>query len=156
MIILLDLNYTLALNSDDRKAMLGADYGAFVDKVERYRAWLVELVRQHHVILMTARPDRWQERTLVRIMAETGWQPNEAHFNDMGTNVAPPRLKHALLQRKVIPIHGKPDGQYLALESNAATRRMYEAQAIQAEAVPRDGTTWTELPALRPRAASLF
>lgn len=144
MIILLDLNYTLAANSDTRLA--GSDYGTFVDTAELYRQWLVELVRPHHVILITARPSRWRDRTLARIMAVTGWTPNEAHFNETHS-AAPPKLKREILQQQVYPRHGR-DVTYLALESNTATRAMYRREKIPVAAVPRDGSAWESLPRL--------
>lgn len=153
MIILLDLNYTLADNSEHR--MSAADYGTFVDQHETYRRWLVELIRPHTVIMMTARPETWRDRTLARIMAVTAWQPTEAHFNQMGTKTPAPKVKLAMLQRSVFPQHGRPAGQYLALESNKATRAMYERQGIQAIAVPTAGE-WSKLPELQARPGSMF
>jgi hypothetical protein len=49
MILLLDLNYTLVENSDDKRR-------PFIKQIEaeQYRRWLVELIRPHHVIMMTA------------------------------------------------------------------------------------------------------
>lgn len=152
MIILLDLNYTLAANSDTR--MAAPDYGAFVDGGEHYRQWLVELVRPHHVILITARPARWRDRTLARIMAVTGWTPNEAHFNER-MDATPPKLKREILQQQVYPTHGR-DVTYLALESNTATRAMYRRERIPAIAVPRDGAAWPSLPTEAELRASLL
>jgi hypothetical protein len=55
MIILLDLNYTLVSNNPAR--------GTTPERMEKrlaneqYRQWLVELVRPHTVVLITARPE---------------------------------------------------------------------------------------------------
>ena len=82
MIILLDLNYTLVANNPARgttpvrmeKRLAG----------EQYRQWLVELVRPHTVVLITARPESWMPRTLDRIEEQTGWRPQDACFAPQG------------------------------------------------------------------------
>mgnify|MGYP001014119411 CR=1 FL=1 len=140
MIILLDLNYTLVANSPKRGTT--PPQMAVRLRTERYRQWLVELVRPHHVILITARPRRWREATLERIHEMTGWQPQEAFFAERGPG-GPPGIKQRILLAHVFPQHGH-DADYLALESNPRTRAMYARQGVQA--VPVRKRPWTRLP----------
>ena len=99
MIILLDLNYTLVENSDDKRR-------PFIKQIEaeQYRSWLVELIRPHHVIMMTARPAMHKAATLATINAKTAWLPQEAHFNVYG--LSPPQAKERMLAEHVLPKHG--------------------------------------------------
>ena len=121
MIILLDLNFTLVANSPKHgttpermgKRLVG----------ERYRQGLVELVRPHTVILISARPDRWLIPTLERIKQETGWHPDAACFAPQGWR-NPPAIKEHLLHRDIFPQWGR-DARYLAIESNPRSRAMY-------------------------------
>lgn len=140
MIILLDLNYTLVANSPRRGTT--PPPMAVRLRTERYRMWLIELVRPHHVILMTARPCRWREPTLARILQGTGWFPQEAFFADRSPG-APPGIKQRILMDHVYPRHGR-NAHYLAIESNPRTRAMYARHGIPA--VPVGNRPWTELP----------
>ena len=121
MIILLDLNYTLVANSPK--------HGTTPERMERrlageqYRQWLVELVRPHTVVLITARPVTWMIKTLDRIEQETGWTPDDACFAPRGW-WNPPAIKEHLLKKDVFPIHGE-HARYIAIESNPRTREMY-------------------------------
>jgi hypothetical protein len=90
---------------------------------ERYRQWLVELVRPHAVVLITARPETWLVRTLDHIEEQTGWRPQDACFAPLGW-FNPPAIKEHLLLKSVFPNHGR-DARYLAIESNPRTREMY-------------------------------
>jgi len=128
MIILLDLNYTLVANSPKRGTT--PPPMAIRLRTERYRQWLVELVRPHHVVLMTARPNRWRKPTLTRILETTGWQPQEAFFADRSPGY-PAGIKRRILMSHVFPRHGR-DGDYLAIESNPRTRAMYALHGIPA------------------------
>jgi len=124
-IILLDLNYTLADNSRE-VVIYGRGYNV---AIERYRTWLIEMLRGFYVILITVRPERYREATLARIKAQTGWQPDEAYFNEWGTRA--PETKARILATKVFLHHGSPDRTaYLALESNDATAAMYATHGI--------------------------
>lgn len=125
MIYLLDLNYTLVANSPP--------YGdkpirPFIRQIkqEEYRQWLVELLRPHKVILITARPDRYREVTLKRIAAKTGWSPMDAFFGRI--RARPHIIKEDLLLNHVFPKYGR-DG-YFALESNPRTQAMYRRYSI--------------------------
>ena len=140
MIILLDLNYTLVANSPK--------HGQTPPKmetrlrVERYRQWLVELVRPHTVVLITARPESWQLRTLARIEEETGWRPDDACFAPAGW-WNPPAIKESLLHKSVFPVHGR-DARYVAIESNPRSRDMYARFDIPSFWVTPEGTCLTE------------
>jgi hypothetical protein len=120
-IILLDLNYTLVANSPK--------HGTTPERMEKrlatgqYRQWLAELVRPYTVVLMTARPETWKNRTLDRIEEQTGWRPQHACFAPIGWR-NPPAIKEHLLKKDISPIHGE-DARYIAIESNPRTRGMY-------------------------------
>lgn len=124
-IILLDLNHTLADNSHE-VVIYGRAYNV---AIERYRTWLIDMLRDHHVILITVRPQRYREETMARIKAQTGWQPDEAYFNEWGTRA--PETKARILATSVFPRYGTPTTtSYVALESNDATAAMYAAHGI--------------------------
>lgn len=140
MIILLDLNYTLVANSPR--------HGTTPECMERrlesecYRQWLVELVRPHTVVLITARPEKWMIKTLDRIGDQTGWRPQDACFAPQGW-WNPPAIKERLLKKDVFPIHGEHE-RYIAIESNPRTREMYARFAIPCFWVTEEGTCLTE------------
>ena len=136
MIILLDLNFTLVENSDEKHKPFTKQIEA-----EKYRAWLVELIKPHHVILMTARPAMHQAATIASIQEKTGWQPNEALFNKYG--IAPPLAKERMLNEYVLKNYGKDE--LLALESNPQTRAMYARYGIRSMKV-EPGNEWQHLP----------
>jgi hypothetical protein len=140
MIILLDLNYTLVANSPK--------HGTTPERMEKrlaneqYRQWLVELVRPHTVVIMTARPITWMGKTLDRIEEQTGWRPQEACFAPKGW-WNPPAIKEHLLKQHVFPFHGE-DAHYLAIESNPRSREMYAKFGIPCFWVTEEGTCLTE------------
>ena len=140
MIILLDLNYTLVSNSPKRGTTPPRMELRLRD--ERYRQWLVELVRPHTVILISARPETWMIKTLDRIEQETGWKPDDACFAPRGW-WNPPAIKERLLENAVFPVHGR-DARYLAIESNPRTREMYAKFNIPCFWVTGEGTCLTE------------
>ena len=121
MIILLDLNYTLVSNSP-RHGMTPPGMEQRL-RDERYRQWLVELVRPYPVILISARPDRWLESTLECIKQKTGWRPDASCFAPRGW-WNPPAIKEYLLHQDVFPQWGR-GSKYLAIESNPRSRAMY-------------------------------
>jgi hypothetical protein len=139
-IILLDLNYTLVANNPPR----GTTSPRMAKRLEeeRYRQWLVELVRPHTVILVTARPDRWKEATLDRIEQETGWRPDHACFAPRGW-WNPPAIKDYLLKKEIFPVHGD-DARYIAIESNPRTREIYARFGIPCFWVTKEGTSLTD------------
>lgn len=130
-IVLLDLNYTFVENQAEAARLGGEDFGRRLE-LERYRRWLVDVVRSGHVILITARPERYRERTLARIDSLLGWQPDEAYFNDR--DQMPAVFKQEVLLTRIFPRHGRPaDGtRYLAVESNPRTSYMYAGHGIPA------------------------
>jgi hypothetical protein len=140
MIILLDLNYTLVANNTAR--------GTTPERMEKrlageqYRQWLVELVRPHTVILITARPVTWMIKTLDNIEEQTGWRPQDACFAPQGW-WNPPAIKEHLLKKDVFPIHGE-NTRYVAIESNPRTRDMYAKFSIPSFWVTSEGTCLTE------------
>ena len=140
LVILLDLNYTLVANNPAR--------GSTPPKMEkrlqeeRYRQWLVELVRPHTVVLITARPESWMLKTLDRIEEETGWRPDDACFAPRGW-WNPPAIKEHLLHKAIFPAHGR-EARYLAIESNPRSREMYSRFEIPCFWVTKEGTCLTE------------
>ena len=135
MIYLLDLNFTLVGNS--------APHGTRQEpmskrmKTEIYRQWLVEMLRPHQVILITARPDRWKEPTMARIAELTGWEPMDAYFDD-GVIRTPPAIKRHILIDLIFPKYGR--GEYYGIESNPKTRAVYAAFGIPSVWVNKPGT----------------
>jgi hypothetical protein len=134
-IILLDLNYTLVANSPA--------HGSAPKRMEKrlageqYRQWLVNLVRPHTVILMTARPESWMTQTLDRIETQTGWRPESACFAPIGW-WNPPAIKQHFLHKRVFPIHGE-SARYIAIESNPRSREMYARHEIPCLWVTAEG-----------------
>ena len=137
MIYLLDLNYTLVGNSPQRGT---PPLRPFIRQIEQeeYRQWLVELLRPHRVILITARPDRYREVTVARITDRTGWTPMDAYFADI--NSRPHMIKEHLLEDHIFPKYGR-DG-YFGLESNPHTRAMYKRKGIDAVRVNDQEMIW--------------
>lgn len=81
--ILLDYVMTLVANTPDRSKhwKRGQDYRNWIAP-EEYREWLVDLIRDRHAILITARAEKYREPTLARIRDVLGWEPQEAYFNE--------------------------------------------------------------------------
>ena len=127
MIYLLDLNYTLVANSPARGA---PPIRPFIRQIEQeeYRQWLLDLLRPHRVILITARPNRYQDVTLARIAEKTGWSPMDAYFAEISAR--PHMIKEHLLKTRIFPKYG--DSGYFGLESNPMTRGMYAKYGIGA------------------------
>jgi hypothetical protein len=134
VIYLLDLNYTLIANSAPRGTHPQPMHKRI--ETELYRGWLVEMLRPHKVILMTARPERWKGSTLARIADLNGWSPTDAYFDD-GSTRTPPAIKRHILATKVFPKYGRDD--YYAIESNPKTRAMYAALGIPSVWVNKTG-----------------
>lgn len=125
MIYLLDLNYTLVANSAPRGTTPQPMHKRL--ETETYRQWLVEMLRPHRVILITARPERWKKPTLERIQTLTGWKPMDSFFAEGGA-YSPPAVKRQLLIERILPKYGEVE--YCAIESNPKTRSMYESFRI--------------------------
>ena len=135
-IILLDLNYTLVANSPAHGTTPARMEKRLAN--EQYRQWLVELVRPHTVVIMTARPETWMMRTLYRIEEQTGWRPQDACFAPKGW-WNPPVIKQHFLHKRVFPIHGE-SARYIAIESNPRSREMYARHGIPCFWVTEEGT----------------
>src|SRR5687768_12333803 len=99
--ILLDLNYTLCTNSDQRVQFF-SNYKAWLGH-ELYREWLIEYCRDlqaggNQVVMVTARPRKWEAATLARIEELHGWKPDAWHFKD-STEKAHTFKEHVLTER---------------------------------------------------------
>lgn len=130
IIILLDLNYTLVSNS--AKNRYTRPYQRKI-KEERYRTWLVELIKDYYVIIITARPNYQKKETMNSIKVKlNGWMPDEVYFQE--DNDTPPVAKEKLLIKYIFPKHGVQNN-YLAIESNPKTKKMYEKYEIQSVSV---------------------
>ncbi|MCD7828117.1 MAG: hypothetical protein LUG85_06245 [Clostridiales bacterium] len=127
-ICLLDLNYTLVSNQQDTKYLRPFEKRL---AAEEYRQDLIDTIRTDYVIIITARPDHQQNQTLQNLLKKTGWQPDEAYFNDI--DAAPPEFKESALKRFVFPKHGEDGSLYYAVESNPKTRAMYAKYEISAQ-----------------------
>lgn len=143
--ILLDYVQTLVQNGNDprREEFIRARRYPDWIKLEVFRPWLVDLLRDQQVILITARSRRYREATMARIQHH-GLRLVGAYFSP--ADMEPPSAKAWLLDHEIYPNFGKPTpGRYLALESNSRTREMYRGRGIVAMPVPYS-TPWTALP----------
>lgn len=135
IIILLDLNYTLVGNSKVNKYTRPWEKKI---KKEKYREWLVNLIQDKYTILITARPDYQKEVTMTSITSKLdGWLPQEAYFNELDQR--PPTCKDRILNQYVFPTHGR-EAQYLALESNPSTKKMYANYNIPSTSITNQTT----------------
>ena len=127
-IALVDLNYTLVENSPKWGA---PKIYPFIRQIEQetYRQWLVDFLRDKYAILITARPARYREQTLERILSQTGWQPQEAYFAEI--SAPPPEIKEHLLLNYIFPKHGRNGDDFFGIESNPKTRDMYACYVIK-------------------------
>lgn len=124
MIILLDLNFTLVANSEQK-------IKPFTNQIvrEAYRLDLLERIKKDRVILVTARPEVHKPQTLGSIMSKTGWQPEDSYFNH---GLMPPAFKSYAFEKFIAPKYGVDPELYLAIESNPRTRAMYQKKGIKA------------------------
>ncbi len=125
MIILLDLNFTLIDNSDEKLT-------PFTRQIEneKYSLRLIEKIKDHTVVLITARPAVHREATLKSIEEKTGWKPQYAYFNEW--YFFPAACKKRIMESYVFPTLGHDLSSYLAIESNPRTRVMYENLGVKA------------------------
>jgi hypothetical protein len=140
MIFLVDLNFTLAIRRrDDRRPL------AKLLPEERYREWLVNLLRPQTAIIVTARPKAWEERTLERIERQTGWRPQASCFNDGRS--PPPAWKRRAFLELIAPRFGRDPAGYFAIECNPLTRAAYAAIGVDSANIPGDDEApWMSLP----------
>ena len=130
LVILLDLNYTLVGNSAQNRYL--RPYQKKIKK-EEYRKWLVNLVKDYYVIIITARPDYQKIATMASIKEKlNGWMPDEMYFQE--ENDSPPVAKEKLLKKYIFPNHGIKRS-YLAIESNLKTKIMYKKYNIPSVSV---------------------
>lgn len=124
-IILLDLNYTLIANSwEIRNYPLEKKISS-----QKYEMDLIELIKENYVILITASPYKRSHKILRDIREKTGFVPDESYWNFGGQ---PPQIKKYWMESEILPSHGSNPKQYLAIESNPKTRRMYSKLGIEA------------------------
>jgi hypothetical protein len=154
-VILLDYVATLVANGHERSkyAGRGRPYTDWI-RQERYREWLVDLLRQTTatVLLVTARSEKYRGPTMARMREQLGgWMPAACYFNV--ANCQPPEAKRTACETLIFPKYGGPlETRYLALESNASTRAMYARLLVPAMPVPYGPDVWHELPAVAGKA----
>ena len=124
---LVDLNYTLVGNSPKWGEPRITPFSRQIEQ-ETYRQWLVDFLKDKYAILITARPARYREQTLERILSQTGWQPQEAYFAEI--SAPPPEIKEHLLLNYIFPKHGRNGDDFFGIESNPKTREMYSYYGI--------------------------
>lgn len=135
-VILLDLNYTLVENS-------GETMMSNRSHAERYRLWLVDLLRDKHVALVTVRHISERDETLERIATQTGgWRPQEAHFRE-DMRMKAPEWKGLVYERRIAPAHDLRG--VLAIESNAQVHKRYDSFGVPWAKV-ESSDKWTALP----------
>lgn len=124
-IILLDLNYTLIANSKEIRNM------HLNEKIknQEYENDLINLIKDNYVILITASPYKCSHKILRDIREKTGFVPDESYWN---FGAQPPQVKKYWMENEILPIHGKDESKYLAIESNPRTRKMYNKLGIDA------------------------
>ena len=142
MTILLDLNSTLSSNF--REVYDSKSYTYDVSK-EKYRLWLVNLIKEHNVILITARDDSYEKRTIDFIKAQTGWLPQKWFFKTKQHRF---KKAHEWKEIALLSIYGNNiPKDIMALESNAETRKMFNKYGIYAVRVDdEDEYKWSKLP----------
>lgn len=122
-IILLDLNYTLVSNSDQK-------INPFENQIkqETYRSELLSKLQSDFVILITARPDKYKKQTLESLKRKNSFVPMDAFFNKYDS--PPPVCKEIILNKYLLQRFNI--NKMLAIESNPKTRAMYKRHNIKA------------------------
>lgn len=123
MKFLLDLNQTLVDREKDAPRIRPFPLQI---ECETYRQWLVDILKNQYVILITARPYKYKQMTLNRIKELTGWQPQEAYFAEIRS--WPHFKKEQLLRKYILPRMGNET--FFGIESNPKTRAVYERYGI--------------------------
>ena len=147
-IFLQDLNVALSSNFGELKN--NRPMANFVENVEQYRKWLVDMLKHEHVILVTARSVKYEELTLNRINDQTGWQPTNWYFNpwheDEKAVLRAHKAKERYLKEFIFPRYGEDPAKYFAIESNKYTRAMYRSHGIECRDANRDDSQpWKSL-----------
>ena len=133
MKFLLDLNQTLVDREKDAPRIRPFPLQI---ECETYRQWLVDILKNQYVILITARPYKYKQMTLNRIKELTGWSPHEAYFAEIRS--WPHFKKEHLLKKYILPRMGNET--FFGIESNPKTRTVYERYGIDsAPAITDEG-----------------
>jgi len=121
MIYLLDLNYTLVTNSLEKK-------DKYIDQInqELYDEDLVNFLKGKKVILITARPEKYKDVTMLKISRDTSLDFINAYFNIY--NLPPYMLKGKIFKELIQPLY--KDETFFAIESNPRTRGVYKTLGI--------------------------
>lgn len=135
IIVLLDLNYTLVANSQQKKRPFPKQIEG-----EQYRTWLLKMLGpDHHVVLVTARPIRHKAATLASLLEKEGWRPAAAYFND--SKLPPASFKERVVQYLLKERYLQQwidAGRVVAIESNPRTRKMYATYGIPCMQISED------------------
>ncbi len=121
MIYLLDLNYTLVENSEDKASPFSKQIEG-----EQYRRELIGALKDKRVFLLTARPQKYREATLSSIIKKTHWAPERSFFNISG--LPPPQAKERMLSQIRESFPNEP---LFGIESNPKTRAMYATHGVE-------------------------
>jgi len=133
MKFLLDLNQTLVDRPKDAPRIRPFELQI---ECETYRQWLVDILKNQYVILITARPYKYKQMTLNRIKELTGWSPHEAFFAEIRSY---PHVKKEQLLRKYILPQTETE-RFFGIESNPKTRAVYARYGIDsAPAITENG-----------------
>lgn len=147
MLVLLDLNFTLAVVDHQDKRSLTVRIPQ-----ETYRAWIPALCQEYDatVAITTARPEKYAKATLERILDQLDWEPDSVFFAQTSQGM-PHQKKHDNL-RRIVNAYGQPNnentGVWFGLESNPRTRDMYAEYGIDSTPVPKFGK-WQDFPAIQ-------
>ena len=143
LVILLDLNYTLVGNSFLKKQQRNMSYAAKITH-EKYRQWLVDLVKGHTVLLCTVRHVSYEIQTLQQIKDQTGWLPDASYFNPE-RDLWDGGIVKGRYMEQIIPSYGLPQERpYFAIESANSTKAMYRRHTISSVSVGNQ--VWERLP----------
>ena len=93
------------------------------------RIWLIDLLREHHVIALSARDAQSGQEEIEALAREGDWRPTEAHFNPDGLSAPAARLY--ALEHAIWPEHGQ-DATYVAVETDSAALIQYRNIGIMA------------------------
>lgn len=135
IIVLLDLNYTLVANSHRKRSPFDKQIEG-----EQYRRWLLKLLGpEHFVLLVTARPKKYEAHTLASLWEKEGWKPAASYFNDGRYRPAQFKervVKYLLAERSLQ--QWIDNGRVVAIESNPNTRQMYATYGIPCMQISED------------------
>jgi hypothetical protein len=127
-IVLMDFNFTLVENSGS----LGKPWMLTDREIQRteYRHWLYKkcVDAGWSIFVVTSRPQHLADLTIAHCLKNCpGFTPLGWYFNRWG--VSAPASKRKSMEGEFFPKHGR-DHQFLAIESNAETRKMWTSLGI--------------------------